>query len=38
MHNVVVYGRAVTNVLQNLRNRAQGFDDWYEPWQTETKK
>jgi hypothetical protein len=35
MANVVVAGRAVTNVLQKLRNRVQGFDDWYKPWQQE---
>jgi hypothetical protein len=38
MHNVVVTGRSVTNVLQNLRNKAQGFDDWYEPWKQEMEQ
>src|SRR5215212_5869633 len=33
MANVVVAGRAVTSVLQLLRSKARGFDDWYEPWQ-----
>ena len=35
MHNVVVTGRAVTNVLQNLRSKTEGFDDWYRPWKEE---
>jgi hypothetical protein len=35
MHNVVVMGRAVTNVLQNLRSKVQDFDVWYQPWQEE---
>lgn len=33
--NVVVWGRAVTNVLQLLRSRATGFDEWYAPWRRE---
>jgi hypothetical protein len=33
--NVVVWGRAVTNVLQQLRSRVVGFDDWYAPWKAE---
>jgi hypothetical protein len=33
---IVVFGRAVTNALQNLRTfDRQAFDDWYEPWQRE---
>lgn len=31
LRNVVVFGRAVTNVLQNLRSTEPGFDFWYEP-------
>src|SRR5258707_11501197 len=33
--NLVVFGRAVTNVLQNLRSTETGFDDWYRPYQQE---
>jgi len=29
--NVVVFGRAVTNVLQNLRSTEPSFDEWYAP-------
>jgi hypothetical protein len=35
MRNVIVWGRAVTNVLQGLRGKVDGFDDWYEPWRAE---
>jgi len=31
LSNVVVFGRAVTNVLENLRSSEPGFDEWYEP-------
>jgi len=31
LRNVVVFGRAVTNVLQNLRSVDETFDDWYQP-------
>ena len=31
IHNVATFGRAVTNVLQNLRSIATGFDAWYQP-------
>ncbi len=35
-HNLVVFGRSVTFVLQNLRTvDAEGFDAWYAPWQEE---
>ncbi len=37
LHNVVVTGRAVTNVLQKLRSRVEGFDDWYQPWEDEMR-
>jgi hypothetical protein len=35
LRNVVVFGRAVTNILQNLRSVVgrQDFDEWYVPWQ-----
>jgi hypothetical protein len=33
LRNLVVFGRAVTNVLQNLRSTEQNFDDWYRPFQ-----
>jgi hypothetical protein len=29
--NLAVFGRAVTNVLQNLRSVVEGFDGWYQP-------
>jgi hypothetical protein len=32
MHNVVVMGRAVTNVLQKLCSKVEDFDVWYQPW------
>ena len=32
LRNVVVFGRAVTNVLQNLRSTVgEPFDEWYQP-------
>ena len=31
VRNVVVFGRAVTNVLQNLRSTESKFEDWYQP-------
>jgi hypothetical protein len=37
LRNVVVFGRAVTNVLQNLRSKEPYFDDWYEPYKKEMK-
>jgi hypothetical protein len=30
LRNLVVFGRAVTNVLQNLRSTEPTFDSWYE--------
>jgi hypothetical protein len=30
LRNVIVFGRAVTNVLQNLRPIQLGFDKWYQ--------
>ncbi len=37
LHNVVVTGRAVTNVLQKLRSRVEDFDGWYQPWVDEMR-
>jgi len=30
LHNAVTFGRNVTFVLQNLKGKAEGFDEWYE--------
>jgi hypothetical protein len=32
LKNLVVFGRAVTNVLQNLRSTEPSFDEWYAPF------
>jgi hypothetical protein len=39
LRNLVVFGRAVTNVLQNLRSVVgkSEFDKWYIPWQDEMR-
>lgn len=38
LHTLIVFGRAVTFVLQNLRTIDEAaFDDWYEPYQSEMK-
>ena len=39
LRNVIVWGRAVTNVLQNLRTviERQAFDSWYQPKQIEMR-
>ena len=37
LRNLVVFGRAVTNVLQNLRPATLEFDDWYRDYQDEMK-
>lgn len=37
LRNLIVFGRAVTNVLQNLRSTEDGFDAWYEPYVAEMK-
>jgi hypothetical protein len=39
LRNVIVWGRSVTNVLQNLRSviEKQAFDSWYEPKQIEMR-
>ena len=32
LRNLIVFGRAITNVIQNLRKtEGQKFDDWYQP-------
>lgn len=33
LYNAVTSGRSVTFAIQNLKNRVDGFDDWYEPVQ-----
>lgn len=35
MKDLIVYGRAVTNVLQNLRKTEPDFDHWYQPFRRE---
>jgi len=30
VNRVAVEGRAITNIIQNLRGKAVGFDDWYQ--------
>ncbi len=35
LRNLVVFGRAVTNVLQNLRSTESDFDEWYTKYQEE---
>ena len=35
LHNLVVFGRAITNVLQNLRATEGDFDEWYGPHRAE---
>jgi len=37
LRNVAVFGRAVTNVLQNLRATEPGFDEWYSPFVSEMR-
>ena len=37
LRNVVVFGRAVTNVLQNLRSPEPTFEQWYAPWVAEMR-
>lgn len=31
LQNAIVFGRAVTNVLENLRGKVPEFDSWYKP-------
>jgi len=35
LRNLVVFGRAVTNVLQNLRSTESDFDNWYAKYKYE---
>jgi hypothetical protein len=35
INRVAVEGRALTNILQNLRGKVDGFDDWYQTKQIE---
>jgi hypothetical protein len=35
LRNLVVFGKAVTNVLQNLRSTEPDFDGWYEKYKVE---
>jgi hypothetical protein len=37
LRNLIVFGRAVTNVLQNLRSTEPAFDTWYEPYVKEMR-
>lgn len=37
LRNLIVFGRAVTNVLQNLRSSESSFDDWYQPYVVEMR-
>ena len=37
LRNLIVFGRAVTNVLQNLRSSEPSFDDWYQPFVEEMR-
>lgn len=36
--NVVIHGRAVTNVLQGLRSKVKDFDAWYGSWRREMEQ
>jgi hypothetical protein len=35
LRNLIVFGRAITNVLQNLRSTEKDFDAWYNPFAKE---
>jgi len=37
LRNVLVFGRAITNVLQNLRGVAPDFEEWYGPYEAEMR-
>ncbi|MDQ6691103.1 MAG: hypothetical protein M3Z18_11405 [Gemmatimonadota bacterium] len=37
LRNLVVFGRAVTNVLQNLRSIEPTFEQWYQPYVAEMR-
>lgn len=38
LRNLVVFGRAVTNVIQNLRSKEPDFDTWYGKYQEEMRR
>lgn len=38
LRTLVVFGRAVTNVLQNLRGVIPDFDSWYLPWKSQMEQ
>jgi hypothetical protein len=31
LRNVIVFGRSVSNIIENLRSRVERFDEWYKP-------
>ncbi len=35
--NLIAFGRAVTNVLQNLRHKEEGFEKWYAPYEKDMR-
>ena len=37
LRNLIVFGRAVTNILQNLRSIEPDFDAWYEKYREEMR-
>lgn len=37
LRNLVVFGRAVTNVLQNLKSTEPEFEEWYKKYQDEMR-
>jgi len=38
LRNLMVFGRAVTNIFQNLRSIESNFDDWYTPLRKEIER
>jgi hypothetical protein len=38
IRNVLVFGRAVTNVLQKIKRLDPSFDDWYTPYKQEMRQ
>ncbi len=38
LRNLVVFGRAVTNVAQNLKSTESEFEAWYAPWVDEMER
>ena len=37
LSNLIAFGRAVTNVLQNLRSKEESFEEWYVPYEKEMR-